>query len=68
MTQNDLYSVEITGLKKKFGDFEAVKDISFKIKKGEIFGILGPNGAVNFRWSCLSLLPVDFELPSQHIV
>ena len=45
MSQSDQYSVEITNLQKKFGDFEAVKDISFKIKKGEIFGILGPNGA-----------------------
>lgn len=45
MSSNELYSVEITNLWKKFGDFEAVKGISFKIKKGEIFGLLGPNGA-----------------------
>ncbi|AKB56162.1 ABC transporter ATP-binding protein [Methanosarcina barkeri 227] len=30
---------------KKYGDFEAVKSISFSIKKGTIFGLLGPNGA-----------------------
>ncbi|MEM0149709.1 MAG: ATP-binding cassette domain-containing protein [Candidatus Micrarchaeaceae archaeon] len=37
--------VEIDNLVKKFGDFTAVEGISFKVKKGEIFGILGPNGA-----------------------
>ena len=30
---------------KAFGDFKAVKGVSFKVKRGEIFGILGPNGA-----------------------
>jgi len=35
----------ISNLKKKFGDFTAVDDISFSINKGEIFGFLGPNGA-----------------------
>lgn len=37
--------IEVKNLVKKFGDFEAVKDISFSIKKGEIFAFLGPNGA-----------------------
>jgi len=32
-------------LSKKFGGFEAVKDIDLDIKPGEIFGFLGPNGA-----------------------
>jgi ABC-2 type transport system ATP-binding protein len=30
---------------KSYGDFEAVKGISFEIKKGEIFGLIGPDGA-----------------------
>jgi ABC-2 type transport system ATP-binding protein len=30
---------------KKYGDFEAVKGISFEVYEGEIFGLLGPNGA-----------------------
>jgi ABC-2 type transport system ATP-binding protein len=30
---------------KRYGDFEAVKDISFSVAEGEIFGLLGPNGA-----------------------
>ena len=41
--------VEITNVSKKFKEhgkeFYAIKDVSFSIKKGEIFGLLGPNGA-----------------------
>ncbi|MDX1587265.1 MAG: ATP-binding cassette domain-containing protein, partial [Balneolaceae bacterium] len=32
-------------LTRKFGDFTAVDHISFEIKKGEVFGFLGANGA-----------------------
>ncbi len=38
-------SIEVKNLVKKFGDFTAVKDVSFSVKKGEIFAFLGPNGA-----------------------
>jgi ABC-2 type transport system ATP-binding protein len=37
--------ISITGLTKKFKDFAAVDNISFDVKKGEIFAFLGPNGA-----------------------
>jgi ABC-2 type transport system ATP-binding protein len=37
--------IEVKGLQKKYGDFEAVKGISFSVQEGEIFGLLGPNGA-----------------------
>ena len=37
--------IEIKNLTKKFGDFTAVDDISFNVKRGEIFAFLGPNGA-----------------------
>jgi ABC-2 type transport system ATP-binding protein len=37
--------VEVTNLKKQYGDFQAVKGLTFAIKRGEIFGFLGPNGA-----------------------
>ncbi len=37
--------LEVKNLVKKFGDFAAVKGISFDIKEGEIFSLLGPNGA-----------------------
>jgi len=38
-------NVEIENLVKKYGNFEAVKGISFTVKEGEIFGLIGPNGA-----------------------
>ncbi len=38
-------AIEVLDLKKKFGDFEAVKGVSFNVHAGEIFGLLGPNGA-----------------------
>ncbi len=37
--------IEVKNLTKNFGKFTAVDDISFNVKKGEIFGLLGPNGA-----------------------
>lgn len=40
-----MYSIETKSLTKSFGDLVAVNDISFSVKKGEIFGFLGPNGA-----------------------
>ncbi|MFK7775181.1 MAG: ABC transporter ATP-binding protein [Saprospiraceae bacterium] len=45
--ENNINSNAITAidLTKKFGDFTAVDAISFEIKKGEIFGFLGANGA-----------------------
>src|SRR5512138_3427607 len=37
--------LEVQDLAKKYGDFTAVRGISFDIKEGEIFSLLGPNGA-----------------------
>ncbi|MBN1310433.1 MAG: ATP-binding cassette domain-containing protein [Anaerolineae bacterium] len=37
--------LEVDNLVKKFGDFEAVKGVSFSVEEGEVFGLLGPNGA-----------------------
>ena len=37
--------VNATNLKKVYGKFQAVDDISFDIEQGEVFGFLGPNGA-----------------------
>ena len=42
--END-YIIEVKNFTKNFGKFTAVDDISFNVKKGEIFGLLGPNGA-----------------------
>ncbi len=40
-----MYSIEANRLTKQFGNFTAVDHISFQVKKGEIFGFLGANGA-----------------------
>ena len=37
--------IKITHLKKSFGDVKAVNDLSFQVKKGELFAFLGVNGA-----------------------
>lgn len=37
--------IEVKGLQKYFGSFEAVKNVSFTVNKGDVFGFLGPNGA-----------------------
>ena len=41
----DEYTIEATDLTKYFGDFLAVDHVSFKVKRGEVYGWLGPNGA-----------------------
>lgn len=41
----DMASIEVSDLTKKFGRFTAVDRVSFRVRKGEIFGFLGPNGA-----------------------
>ena len=37
--------IEVRNLVKRYGDFTAVKGVSFSVKKGVICGFLGPNGA-----------------------
>jgi len=39
------HAIEVDGLTKKFGDFTAVDELSFTVRRGEIFGFLGANGA-----------------------
>ena len=40
-----MHAIDVQNIVKKFGDFSAVKGISFVVEEGEIFGLLGPNGA-----------------------
>ena len=45
MTQNHEYAIEVSNLTKHYNGFSAVDDISFTVRKGEVFALLGPNGA-----------------------
>ena len=38
-------TIEIQALTKRFGSIDAIHDVSFQVKSGEVFGFLGPNGA-----------------------
>jgi ABC-2 type transport system ATP-binding protein len=60
LEQNSKNSIEVFSLTKKFGQFVAVNDVSFSVKKGEIFGFLGANGAgksTTIRMLCGLLRP-----------
>jgi len=51
--------IELENLQRRFGDFYAVKNVSFSVSQGEVFGLLGANGAgksTTFRMLC-GLLP-----------
>lgn len=39
------HTIEVTGLRKRYGDVRAVDGVTFAVEEGEFFGILGPNGA-----------------------
>lgn len=43
--QSNSTVLQVEGLNVSYGNFQAVKDVSFEIHSGEIFGLLGPNGA-----------------------
>jgi len=54
--------IEVDGLTKRFGKFTAVDQVSFQVRKGEIFGFLGPNGAgktTTIRMLCTLLRPTE---------
>jgi ABC-2 type transport system ATP-binding protein len=40
-----LSAIAVRGLRKSYGDLEAVRGVEFEIEQGEVFGLLGPNGA-----------------------
>ena len=44
---NELASlaIETSGLTRRFGEFTAVNDVTFSVRRGEVFGFLGANGA-----------------------
>ncbi len=60
--ENDGNLIEASHLSKTFGSFKATDDVSFKIKRGEIFGFLGPNGAgksTTFKMLCGLVKPTS---------
>ncbi len=59
---HEQYAVEAEGLTRTFGSFVAVDNMSFRVRKGEIFGFLGPNGAgksTTIRMLCGLLSPTS---------
>src|SRR5262245_62648385 len=55
-------AIEVKGLTRRFGSFVAVNDVSFDVRKGEIFGFLGSNGAgksTTIRMLCGLLKPTS---------
>ena len=54
------YAIDVEGLNKSFGGRRVVKDVSLRVKRGEIFGFLGPNGSgktTTIRMVCGLLTP-----------
>lgn len=50
--------IEVDGLTRRFGEFVATDHVTFKIRRGEIFGLIGPNGAgksTTFKMLCALL-------------
>ncbi len=54
--------IEVSGLKKRYGDFEAVRGVSFSLGEGGILGLLGPNGAG--KTTIMKVL-TGYHLPSE---
>ncbi|MDR0510262.1 MAG: ATP-binding cassette domain-containing protein, partial [Rikenellaceae bacterium] len=40
-----MIAVEVDGLVKRYGAVEALRSVSFSVERGEIFGVIGPDGA-----------------------
>lgn len=64
MQAGNEHAVVVKDLGRTFGSFTAVKNVSFEVAKGEIFGFLGPNGAgksTTIRMLCGILAPTSGE-------
>jgi ABC-2 type transport system permease protein len=59
-SEGDERIIRVEGLTRRFGSFEAVRDVGFEVRRGEVFGLLGANGAgksTTFRMLCGLLKP-----------
>jgi ABC-2 type transport system ATP-binding protein len=57
---NSKYAIDVRDLNKRFGEKHVVKNVSMRVRKGEIFGFLGPNGSgktTTIRMMCGLLKP-----------
>ena len=57
---NKVNAIEVNHVSKSYGSVKAVDDVSFSVSKGEVFGLIGPDGAGKtsmFRILCSLLLP-----------
>ncbi len=55
-----MYAIEVKNVSKRYGAVQALDDVSFSVKKGEVFGLIGPDGAGKttlYRILCTLLLP-----------
>ena len=53
-------TIEVNNISKRYGKVEALNNVSFSVKKGEVFGLIGPDGAGKtsmYRILCSLLLP-----------
>ncbi len=60
--RSDETVIDALHLTKQFGDFKATDDVTFQVKRGEIYGLLGPNGAgksTTFKMMCGLLVPTS---------
>lgn len=70
ITGNNTVIIEVKNLTKRFGSFTAVDNLSFDVKRGEIFGLIGPNGAgksTTFKILCGLLKPSEGKALISHL-